>query len=150
MSDSKMGSAVHLVFETWLDIIPCVWGRHCCSVAQSVHFPHISTGLICNAGNISCPCLRVVIQTLDTSEIKGYLSCRSGNWWYFCRHAHLLWESFNPPILTYLMPFISRDVGRERRLVKASPSHIISLVQWLKLEQIQSNMNSYCLCFNKD
>lgn len=57
MSDSKIENTVHLVFEIQLDMILCVSGRHCCSLAQSVPFPHVSTGLIPSAGNIGCPCL---------------------------------------------------------------------------------------------
>lgn len=79
MSGSKIENIVCLVFEIQPDLILRVCGRHCCSFVQSVPFPDVSTGLTPGAGNIGCPCLRVVMQSLDTTEIKECLTCVPGN-----------------------------------------------------------------------
>lgn len=116
MSSSKIENIVRLGREVQPERMLRVWGRHCRSSVQSVPFPHVSTGLAPSAGNIGCPCPRVVVQSLDTSEIKEYLTCLLRNWWYFCRHTHLLWESFNSLIndCSCLVPFITRKVGRKK------------------------------------
>lgn len=61
------------------------------------------------------------MYSLDTSEIKEYLTCMRGMM-VFCRHTHLLWESFNSPIndCSCLMPFITRKVSRKGRPVRVS------------------------------
>lgn len=152
MSGRKIENTVHLVLATQLDMILCIGGRHCCSSTQSVLFPHISTGLILSAGNISCPCLKVAMQSLDTSEIKEYLTYMPGNWWYFCQYTHLLWENFNSLIndCSCLMSFITGKVSRNRKHMRASHSHRIPLIQRVKNKHLKSNTNFSCLYFNKD
>ena len=118
------------------------------SLSFSTHFNRSGS----SAGNISCPCLRVAVQSLDTSEIKEYLTYMPGSWWYFCQHTHLVWENFNSPIndCSCLMPFITGQGGRNGRRVRASHSHRSPLIRRVRHKQLQSNTNFSCLYFNKD
>lgn len=152
MSGSKIENIVLWRFEIEPDLRLCVWGRHCGSSDQSVPFSHTSTGLTPGVGNIGCLCLRVVMQSPDTSEIKKYLTCLPRNWWYFCRHTHLLWESFNSPInvSSCLMSFITRKVSRKKDACESQSFHRILWYGGSSKGRFKSSSNFYCLHINKD